>query len=122
MLLATSFSEDVAVDRFLMRLGQPSADQQPPWQEPTLWTFHFRADLPESRRCVHVNFIDRTDGTVHGEDEFLFAPYSVFTVRSVAWHPAPVVNTYVCEPHVIEVDVAPDNRRQPLDLPLAPWC
>ena len=32
-------------------------------------------------------------------------------VRSVAWHPAPVVNTYVCEPHVIEVDVAPDNAK-----------
>jgi len=122
MLLATSFEEDVAVDHFLMRLGQASANQQPPWQEPTLWTFHFRADLPESRRCVHVNFIDRTDGTVHGEDEFLFAPYSTFTVRSVVWEANPVVSTYTIRPHRIEVDVLPDNRRAPPDLPLAPWC
>ena len=26
--------------------------------------FHFDGALPERRRCVHVNFIDRTDGTV----------------------------------------------------------
>ena len=122
MFVATSFSEDVPVDVFLSRLPPPTADQAPPFQEPTIWRFHLDSSLPEARRCVHANFIDRTDGTVHGEDEFLFAPYSVFTVRSVAWHAAPVVNTYVCQPHVIEVDVAPDNRRPPLDLPLAPWC
>ena len=59
---------------------------------------------------------------VHGEDEFLFAPYSTFTVRSVVWEANPVVNTYTVRPHRIEVDVLPDNRRAPPDLPLAPWC
>ena len=122
MFVATSFNESVSVDTFLQRLETPSAAQQPPFQEPVLWTFHFDASLPEDRRCVHVNFIDRTDGTVHNEDEFLFAPYSCFTVRSVHWEPSPVVDMYDTRPHRIEIDVAPDNRSMPGDLPLAPWC
>jgi hypothetical protein len=122
MFVATSFEKDVSVNTFLRRLETPSATQHPPFQEPVLWIFHFDGTLPEKRRCVHVNFIDRTDGTVHGEDEFLFAPYSCFTVRSVCWEDSPVVDTYTERPHIIEVDVAPDNKNQPSDLPLAPWC
>ena len=122
MFVATSFDEDVAVYTFLMRLDSPSASQQPPHQEPVLWVFHYDGSLPESRRCVHVNFIDRTDGTVHGEDEFLFAPYSCFTVRRVDWQATPLVDEYDVQLHRIEVDVAPDNQRMPKDLPLAPWC
>ena len=99
-----------------------SASQSPPFQEPILWRFRLDDTLPESRRCVHVNFIDRTDGTVHGEDEFLFAPYSVFTVRHVEWKSQPIVNAYAVQPHIIEVDVASDNLRHPPDLPLALWC
>ena len=87
-----------------------------------LWRFHLDGALPPNRRCVHVNFIDRTDGTVHGEDEFLFAPYSTFTVRAFEWSPQPSVNAYTMRPHYIDVNVASDNRRPPLDLPLAPWC
>jgi hypothetical protein len=87
-----------------------------------LWRFHLDGALPPNRRCVHVNFIDRTDGTVHGEDEFLFSPYSTFTVRAFEWSPQPSVNAYTMRPHYIDVNVASDNRRPPLDLPLAPWC
>ena len=122
MFVATSFDDAVSVNTFLRRLERPSASQRPPHQEPTLWLFHYDGSLPQSRRCVHVNFIDRTDGTVHGEDEFLFAPYSCFTVRAVHWEADPVVDEYDARPHRIEVDVAPDNRRAPTDLPLAPWC
>lgn len=122
MFLATSTDEDVSVHTFLMRLPAASASQSPPWQEPVLWRFHLNGSLPENRRCVHVNFIDRTDGTVHGEDEFLYAPYSTFTVRHVEWQAQPTVNGFVLRPHRIDVDVASDNLRQPLDLPLAPWC
>ena len=71
---------------------------------------------------MHANFIDRTDGTVHGEDEFLFVPYSVFTVRAVRWEAAPLVNALTARPHTIDVDVASDNKREARDLPLAPWC
>ena len=70
---------------------------------------------------MHVNYIDRTDGTVHGEDEFLYAPYSVGTVRNVQWHASPLVNTYVSNYHIIDVDVAPDNKTEPLDLENGPW-
>ena len=122
MFLATSFRQEVSVDIFLSRLPPATADQTPPYQEPTLWRFHLDGSLPESRRCVHVNFIDRTDGTVHNEDEFLYSPYSVFTVIAVKWHPTPLVNSYVSHVHEIDVDVATDNKREPVELPLAPWC
>ncbi|EOD04915.1 hypothetical protein EMIHUDRAFT_121530 [Emiliania huxleyi CCMP1516] len=121
MFVATSFRETVA-GNFLMRLPPPADDQTPPLQEPTLWRFRLNGNLPESERCMQANFVDRTDGTVSGEDEFLFSPYSVFTVRAVSWHVEPLVNEYVTQSHVIDVDVASDNKREPLDLPLAPWC
>ena len=82
MFVATSFDKDTAVRTFLMRLDPPTAEQSPPFQEATLWRFHLDGATTESQRCKHVNYIDRTDGTVHGEDEFLFSPYSVFTVRA----------------------------------------
>ena len=51
-----------------------------------------------------------------GESEYLFAPYSVFTVRRATWAAGTVA-----DPHVIELLAAPDNRGEPLDLQLAPW-
>ena len=101
MFIATSVEQDVSVDTFLMRLPPAAASQSPPFQEPVLWRFHLDGALPPNRRCVHVNFIDRTDGTVHGEDEFLFAPYSTFTVRALEWSPQPSVNAYTMRPHYI---------------------
>ena len=65
--------------------------------------------------------------TVGGEAEFLFAPYSIFTVRNVTWGQGGA-------PHRIELDAATDNLVQAEggdgrwatpagseDLPLAPW-
>eukprot|EP01046_Picozoa_sp_COSAG06_P035146 COSAG06_NODE_3745_length_4949_cov_10.597938_3_plen_70_part_00 len=64
---------------------------------------------------------------VGGEAEFLFAPYSIFTVRNVTWGQGGA-------PHRIELDAATDNLVQAEggdgrwatpagseDLPLAPW-
>lgn len=51
------------------------------------------------------------------EAEFLWAPYSVFTVLDVARSPS---NSYL-EPHVVTLSAAIDNRIEPEDLPLAPW-
>ena len=66
--------------------------------------------------CFHSNFVDRTN--VPGEKEFLFVPYSVFTVREVVWHPKPTWR----DPHVVHLDVAVDNRDfDDQSLPLAPW-
>ena len=81
-------------------------------------------------RCKHVNFVDKNDKTVsNGENEFLFAPYSVFTVRKVEWHPAPKVGDYGIDYHTIHLDVAPDNaaetKKEKLTgsfCPNAPWA
>ena len=53
---------------------------------------------------------------------FLYSPYSVFVVRRVEWHASPMVNEYIAQFHTIDVDVTPDNKREPTNLPLAPWC
>jgi hypothetical protein len=50
------------------------------------------------------------------EAEFLFAPYSAFTVVSVEPSDS---NSYLA-PHVMTLDAAVDNRLEPEDLPLAP--
>ena len=83
------------------------------------WTFRFD---PENG-CNHVSPIDRHDGSLVGdpnrpaEAEWLFAPYSVFTVRRVVFKDNPTWTN----PYEIELDVAPDNQLEPTDLPLAPW-
>eukprot|EP00966_Prymnesium_polylepis_P092792 2147967-Prymnesium_polylepis.1 len=63
MFLATAEEADTSINSFLMRLPPATADQAPPFQEPALWRFHLDGALAEKRRCVHLNFIDRTDGT-----------------------------------------------------------
>ena len=50
------------------------------------------------------------------EQEYLFAPYSVFTVLSATWNAGTTA-----DPHVIELEAAVDNQAEPEDLPLAPW-
>ena len=103
--LSTTFERRVA-NEFMQRQDE----------EPVLWTFHFDPELG----CNHVNFIDRTDGTVGAEDEFLFGAYSAFKVRSCERSEDP----HWTRPHKIELDVAADNkdvREWPEDLPLAPW-
>ena len=119
--LATSFDEAIAIETFLRQLPPSTANQTPPNQEPTLWRFHLDGSLSERRRCWHVNFIDRAAVGVPAA-EFLYSPYSTFTVRGVQWHPEPIVNGFVSQMHYIDVDVASDNKSHPLDLPLAPWC
>ena len=146
MYLATSADDEVAENRFLARLEEPSGRQQPPHQEPVMWIFHF----DPVKRCKNINFIDKarssrvmpspwlfpsltdpastrspeqTDDTVSGESEFLFPPYSTFTVRSVEWVSQPVWNDIQkIGHHTIHVDVEPDNGKCPLDVPLAPWA
>ena len=69
-------------------------------------------------RCKHVNLTSDAQTNVAGEQEYLYAPYSLFTVRSVRWSAA----ANDADPHVIELDAAIDNRREPEDLPTAPWA
>jgi hypothetical protein len=99
--LATSFSEAVA-DSFIARV--------PAHYPKVKWLIR----IDPARKCVHVNLVGRTN--VPGEQEYLFTPYSAFTVLSVAWNAGTSAS-----PHVIELLAAVDNREAREDLPLAPW-
>jgi hypothetical protein len=66
-------------------------------------------------RCRHVNLVKKSN--VDDEAEFLFAPFSVFTVASVH---APVKPT-ASNPIVIALEASIDNRDEPDDLPISPW-
>ena len=79
--------------------------------EPVVWEFVFHPKFG----CKHVNFLKKSN--VEGEEEFLFTAYSVFTVRSREIKTQP----NWMDPHKIVLEVAPDNRLYPEDLPLAPW-
>ena len=81
-------------------------------QPPVLWVVH----LDPVNGCAHVNYVAATE--CPGEEEFLFAPYSVFTVQSVLWQDRP--DWVDC--HVVHVKAAPDNKRELETLPLAPWA
>jgi hypothetical protein len=98
--LATSFSVSVA-NVFISRSGMPSKVR---------WTIRIDPD----HKCKHVNLVDKSN--IQGEQEYLFVPYSAFTVLSVAWKAGTTA-----EPHEIELLAAVDNRQEPEDLPLAPW-
>jgi hypothetical protein len=54
---------------------------------------------------------------VGGEQEFLFVPYSVFTVVKVEWSDNPTG----ANPHHVFVEAALDNSVESEELPLAPW-
>jgi hypothetical protein len=91
------------------------------------WTIRFDA----SRRCNHVNFISVHDGSlapgglnapganphVAREDEFLFAPYSVFTIISVLFRDHPTSE----QPHEIVLRASVDNLLELMSLENAPW-
>merc|ERR1712118_562677 len=102
MLLATSFSKNVA-DRFV---AMAEVKNLPP----VLYIFYFDPQRP----CSHVNYVQNS--LVAGEDEYLFAVYSAFVVRSVFWKEIPTST----DPHVIGIDVCADNSCESEDLPLAP--
>lgn len=112
-LLATSFSRDKATE-FLVRahINDMGSLRQPV----VLWRVHLdpRGAANPAFRCMHVNLVQHA--AVAGEEEFLFAPYSVFTVRATAWNAGTAK-----DPHVVDLDAANDNAEEPEDLPLAPW-
>eukprot|EP01043_Picozoa_sp_COSAG02_P003900 COSAG02_NODE_98_length_37150_cov_39.614207_29_plen_154_part_00 len=76
------------------------------------WLIH----IDRVRKCRHVNLVTRRAQNLPDEQEYLFAPYSAFTVRSARW-----ASGTDDDPHVIELDAAPDNVGPSEDLPLAPW-
>ena len=103
--LATSFSEKVADDF----IGYSSMKATIKW----VIKFDPRGREQMPFRCKHVNLVDKTH--VPGEEEYLFAPYSVFTVDEVTWASDPD------ESHRVVLLACIDNQREPTDLPLCPW-
>ena len=105
--LATSFSEEKAREFAFNNgtaFGRPAV----------LWVVHVdpRGRDDPAYRCKHVNFVRHSH--VHGEHEYLFTAYSVFTVRRCVWAEGKELSR-------IEVDATLDNLTEPEDLPLAPW-
>ena len=94
MFVATSLDDDVPVDMFLMRLPPPTAEQTPPFQEPTLWRFHLDASLSAGQRCKHVNYLDRNDGSFD-EPEHEYAHMQCAPSRACASSPPrPLAHSY----------------------------
>jgi hypothetical protein len=103
--LATSFSEEIA-NIFMSNAAARG-------EEPILWTVRldWRGATNPQHRCLHVNLL------AGDEQEFLFVPYSTFTVEDVQWSRRPTKE----KPHRVTIFAANDNRAAPEDLPVAPW-
>eukprot|EP00669_Euglena_mutabilis_P013459 TRINITY_DN842_c0_g1_i2.p2 TRINITY_DN842_c0_g1~~TRINITY_DN842_c0_g1_i2.p2 ORF type:complete len:300 (+),score=111.86 TRINITY_DN842_c0_g1_i2:473-1372(+) len=106
MFGATSVDRDLSLKTFCRRAQM---NQRHP---PVLWVIR----LDEREGCKHVNHIHNTE--CMEEQEYLFSPYSVFTVERVDWRPNPDWK----DPHTIFLRAAIDNRLEPEDLPIAPWA
>ena len=72
--------------------------------------------IDPTRKCNHVNLVTKRVPGLPDEQEYLFAPYSAFTVLSIAWNAGTDA-----APHVFELLAAADNREAREDLPPAPW-
>lgn len=103
--LATSTSKRVA-KKFCARISGIDV---------CIWTIHLdeRGKKDPMYRCKHAALVDNT--LVKGENEYLFAPYSVFTVTSLT------VSSKAENPHKIKLEASIDNRKESESLPLAPW-
>ena len=106
--LATSFQEKVA-NKFIQRQSNSRAK----------WIVKCdpRGEFNSQYQCKQVHYIDKTH--IPGEFEYLFAPFSVFTVSEDA--PPQWSTDVTTTPHIITIIAAADNSKCSEDLPLAPW-
>jgi len=95
---STSFDEDIALT-FASRSK---------CSEKVMWRYH----VPTM--CANVNYLSKT--TIQ-EQEFLFVPFSVFSVLSVSWS-----NNVGTTPHYVDIQACADNKTEPAWLPIAPRC
>ena len=105
MCLSTSLTEQKA-RRFCGR-ASPGA----PAASPVLWTILLG---PE---CTTVTYLQCPESEAEDDGEYLFSPYTVFTVTKVDWRQAPSVQC----PHSVELRAAVDSAVEREDLPVAPW-
>ena len=100
--LATSFSRSTAEN--FMRRAQMSTK--------VLWVVR----IDPVHKCRHVNLVTKRVLGLPDEQEYLFAPYSAFSVLSATWGQGTIA-----DPHVIELSAMSDNKLASEDLALAPW-
>lgn len=81
-----------------------------------VWVVHVDPDggVNPNKLCRNASLVKKSH--VQGEEEYLFVPYSVFTVTSVEQGGADFAS-----PMKIHIEAASDNIRESEDLPLAPW-
>ena len=110
--VATSFSHKIAT-RFAKRAFRADNGQKPA----VIWAIQVNPDgeKDDDELCQNANFLKSSE--VPGEEEYLFMPYSVFTVRHCEWSDSPTPKA----PHRITIEAAEDSLYEPKDLPLAPW-
>ena len=60
-----------------------------------------------------MSFVSKT--LLEGENEYLFAPYSVFKLISIKW------SEELSDAHEFTIRAARDNQEEDEDLPLTPW-
>ena len=108
--LATSVRREVAA-AFAFK-----ADVAHPSHPTAIWriTFDPRGKEHPQYRVKHMTLVSKT--LIAGEHEYLFAPYSVFTLVSVKWSEQDLIN-----PHEFTVQAAHDNKEEDECLPLTPW-
>ena len=104
--LATTLTERVAL-RFMRENSAPKE----PNRESVLWHVNMDADTA----MWNAALVDRSH--YHGEEEYLFVPYSTFALVRAEWREG----THA-EPHLIELLARPDNSKEKEDLPTAPWA
>ena len=80
-----------------------------------IWCIKFdpRGEQNPKYRVQHLTFVSKT--LIPGEGEYLFPPYSVFTLLSIKW------SKDLSEPHEFTIRAARDNKEESEDLPLTPW-
>jgi hypothetical protein len=107
--LATSCNRAMAV-AFAFR-----ATRSHPSHPCAMWriTFDPRGKLHSEYRVKHMAFVSKT--LVAGENEYLFVPYSVFTLVSVKW------SAELIKPHEFTIRAAHDNKEEDESMPLTPW-
>ena len=76
-------------------------------------TFDPRGKDHAEYRVKHMTFVSKT--LIASEHEYLFAPYSVFTLVSVKW------SSQLIKPHEFTIRSALDNKKEDEHLPLTPW-
>ena len=107
--LATSTRRSVAVAFSFKASGAHPSHPCAIWRV----TFDPRGKDHPEYRVKHMGLVSKT--LIAGEYEYLFAPYSVFTLVSVKW------SATLLKPHEFTIRAAQDNKEEDESLPLAPW-